>query len=205
MGRSLACLEKGLASQKKKALPALSTLVKDGAGVLRFINSVFAAPPARGVHASAAAADAGSVPVCVLHDGAVPEPFVDALSDTGDARRGVRRSARPEACGYPAPVFAFLGWATRKSPPIRRYYSKPLSRCACPDASQAKRARRALTLAKYANTSEPPPPKRARVRAHFEGQAGADRLDALLRGARAPLAANLDASGAGAGARAGAS
>ena len=105
-----------------------------------------------------------------------------------DARGGVRRPARPEACGYPAPVFELPGRGVKTAAAAVTAPS-PRTGSPCPPfpLSQAKRARRAPTLAKYANTPEPPPPKRARVRAALtEAQAASDRLDALLRGALAP-------------------
>jgi hypothetical protein len=122
--------------------------------------------------------------VCVLHDGAVPEPLVDALaSETRAAACGGARD--PKLADILRQCLTFLGEASKPPPPPLLLQAPEPVRV--PDAAQSKRARRALTLAKYANTPEPPPPKRARVRAALtEAQAASDRLDALLRGALAP-------------------
>ena len=93
----LACLEKGLASQKRRRSDApVVALRKDGVGCCALL---VACPLEHGAEeassASAAAADAGSVPVCVLHDGAVPEPLVDALASETRAAARLCRACPP--------------------------------------------------------------------------------------------------------------
>jgi hypothetical protein len=185
-GAVIACLEKGLASQKRRRSDApVVALRKDGVGCCALLVACSLAHGTEAAYnASAAAADAPDVPVCVLHDGAVPEPLVDALaSETRAAACGGARD--PKLVDVLRQCLNFLGEASKPPPPPLLLQAPEPVRV--PDASQAKRARRALTLAKYANTSEPPPPKRARVRAALtEARAASDKLDALLRGALAP-------------------
>ena len=184
---TLACLERGLASQKRRradTAPAVA-LRKDGVGCCALLVACsLQHGRAAAVAASAAAADAGAVPVCVLHDGAVPEPLVDALSAAA-ARAAACGGARDPRLGETLrECLGFLGEASKPPPPPLLLRAAAPVRV--PDAAQTKRARRALALAKYANTP-PPAAKRARVQAALgEAQAASARLDDMLRAALAP-------------------
>ena len=159
-GAVLACLEKGLASQKRRRsdAPVVARCARTGWGAALYWWRVRWRTGSGGFKCICGGGGRwGSVPVCVLHDGAVPEPLVDALCHR-DARRGVWRRARPEVGGYPAPVFDLPGRGvktaaaavTAPSPRTgaraRRLSSK--TSAARPDAREVRKYTRAASAAR---------------------------------------------------------